>query len=327
MLEQYKHVVEELEHLERSLREQEERETQEKEKVKWELKKKFDAKPHEKECEADKPKVKLPELVITKFQGTHLDWQRFWGQFEAEIDKSDTGQVAKLSYLKELLVPQVRAVIDGLPFNSEGYTQAKNNLKTKFGRSSEVANVHIQNIMGLPVISRTNPARINEFYEKLVTNIQTLESMGKDKDIRGYVRLNLDKLPGIRANLVRLDEDWQDWGFSHLVEALRKWCERNPVPLDGNPGRRDKGRDPLLQAKQKGWKLRPCAYCKSGERKSFDKIKGIVREGRICLTTNHASTVPVLGTGLLNVDAQLLARSVMENIILQFVTRILTSCC
>ena len=57
-----------------------------------------------------------------KFQGMHLDWHRYWGQFEVEIDKSDIGQVAKFSYLKELLVPRVRAIIDGLPFDSEGYT-------------------------------------------------------------------------------------------------------------------------------------------------------------------------------------------------------------
>lgn len=141
--------------------------------------------------------------MITKFQGTHLDWQRFWGQFEAEIDKSDIGPVAKFSYLKELLVPRVRTTIHGLPFTSEGYTRAKNIQKTKYGRPSEVANAHVQSIMGLPVITGTNPARICEFYEKLVTNIQTLESMGKEKEIRGYVRLTLDKLPGIRADLLR----------------------------------------------------------------------------------------------------------------------------
>ena len=32
--------------------------------------------------------TKLPKLVITMFQGTHLDWQRFWSQFETEIDES-----------------------------------------------------------------------------------------------------------------------------------------------------------------------------------------------------------------------------------------------
>ena len=48
-------------------------------------------------------------------------------------------------------------------------------LKTKYGRPSEVANAHVQSIMGLPVITGTNPAIICAFYEKLVTNIQTLE--------------------------------------------------------------------------------------------------------------------------------------------------------
>ena len=32
--------------------------------------------------------VKLPKLVITKFNSTHQDWLRFWNQFEAEINKS-----------------------------------------------------------------------------------------------------------------------------------------------------------------------------------------------------------------------------------------------
>ena len=53
--------------------------------------------------------------MITKCQETHLDWQRLKGQFKAERDKSNIGQVAKFSYLNELLVPRVRAVIDGMP--------------------------------------------------------------------------------------------------------------------------------------------------------------------------------------------------------------------
>ena len=75
--------------------------------------------------------------------------------------------------------------------------------------------------MVLSVITETNPRRINEFYEKLVTNIQTLESMGRKKDIRGNVRLTLDKLPGKRADLVRLDDNLQEWRFPQLVGALR----------------------------------------------------------------------------------------------------------
>ena len=87
--------------------------------------------------------------------------------------------------MKELLLPRVKADIDGLRFNSEEYTPAKNILMNIYGKPREVANAHIQCIMGLPVITETNPTRINESYEKLITNVQTLESMGKDKDIRG----------------------------------------------------------------------------------------------------------------------------------------------
>ena len=173
--------------------------------------------------------VKLPKLVITKFQGTPLDWQRFWSQFETEIDKAEIRQVAKFSYLKELLVSKVRMSIDGLPFTSEGYERAKNILKTKYGKPSEVSNAHVQQIISLQTVRGSQPGKIHEFYETLVTNVHALETLGKIKEINGYVRVTLDKLPDIRADLVRLDEDWQDWGFSQMIEALRKWCERNQV--------------------------------------------------------------------------------------------------
>ena len=79
--------------------------------------------------------TKLPKLVITKFSGTHVDWLRFWNQFEAQIPA-----VTKFSYLKELLEKKVRVNVDGLPFNSEGYERAKKILKTKYGKTSEIIN-------------------------------------------------------------------------------------------------------------------------------------------------------------------------------------------
>ena len=69
-------------------------------------------------------KVKLPKLLITRFNGTHIDWFRFWNQFESEIDRSELP--AKFSYLKELISPKVRVIIDGSPIISEGYNRAKN---------------------------------------------------------------------------------------------------------------------------------------------------------------------------------------------------------
>ena len=107
-------------------------------------------------------------------------------------------------------------------------------LTSRYGKTNEVAPTHIQCITSLLVISNYNPNCIQEFYEKLTIIVQALETTKKLKDIKGYVRLTLDKLPGIRADLVRLDDNWQQGDFCQLVDSLRRWTERNPKTA-GNP--------------------------------------------------------------------------------------------
>ena len=133
--------------------------------------------------------------------------------------------------MKELFDPKVRNCIDGLPFTTEGYERAKNILKSKYGKSSEVINAYVQNIIRLPVIISSNANKILAFYETLVTNVQSLETLGKLTEVSGYVRMTLDKLEVIRIDLVRTDDSWQEWKFPQLVEALRKWTEGNPPKL------------------------------------------------------------------------------------------------
>ena len=116
----------------------------------------------------DEVRVKLPKPVISQFEGTHLDWFRFLNQYETQIDKSGISPISKFSYLKELLAPKTRVLIDGLPFITEGYKRAKVVLKSKFGKPSEVAKAHIENVISLPVINNSHPGRIHSFYEKLV---------------------------------------------------------------------------------------------------------------------------------------------------------------
>ena len=44
-----------------------------------------------------KVNTKLPKLVITKYNGTHAYWLRFWNQFEAEIHAADIPAVTKFA--------------------------------------------------------------------------------------------------------------------------------------------------------------------------------------------------------------------------------------
>ena len=230
------------------------------------MKKSDTAEPRDRDINA-----RLPKLTITPFKGTLLDWQRFWNQFTTEIDKKNMPCVTKFSYLRELVDGNVQPLINGLPFTTEGYARAKSILSSKYGRSSEVANAHIQEILALPTvylhrnISSQDVKTIHDFYEKLLTHVQALDTMGKLNEIKGYVRMTLDKLPDIRADLVRTSEDWQDWNFEQLLKALTQWTERNPLQSNQSPVKRKT--TPLLQTNKNSY---CCVYCESPTHKSFE---------------------------------------------------------
>ena len=79
--------------------------------------------------------------------------------------------------------------------------------------------------------TRITEGQVTRILQKLATNVKALETMGKIKEINGYVRVSLDKLPSIRADPVCLhvDDKRQEWSFPQMLEALRKWCDRDPL--------------------------------------------------------------------------------------------------
>ena len=83
-------------------------------------------------------------------------------------------------------------------------------MKNKNGRTSEIVNAYVQNTMALPSVSGSNPAKIHQFYNKLLFNVLALETLGRLQDVDGYVGMSLDKVEAIRGALVRTDDDWQD---------------------------------------------------------------------------------------------------------------------
>ena len=113
--------------------------------------------------------------------------------------------------------------INGLPFTTEGYTCAKNILKTNHGNTSEIVRAYITNIQELPTITGRKINMIHEFIKTLNYNVQSLETLGKLSQCLSMVRGILDKLPGIKAELVAKQVGWQDWRLTELLGALENW--------------------------------------------------------------------------------------------------------
>ena len=189
--------------------------------------------------------------------------------------------------------PKIRKEIDGLPFLCEGYERAKQILKRKCRKPSEVVNAYVANIMSLPIINGSQPNKIHEFYEKLLFNVQSLETMGKLQEVNGIVRMTIDKLPGI-GDLVRTDDSWREWNFPQFVEELRKWTERNPIQTKSNE---KPLRDKSYQTQQKDERDRECVYCEKPDHRSVDCKTVTTLDERKRLLSNTVLIVPEANTG------------------------------
>ena len=131
--------------------------------------------------------------MITKYNGALENRLSFWNLY--------LPAVTKFAYLKELVEPRVLKGIDGLPFTTEGYKRAKTILNTNYGKMSEIVNAYIENILALPFISGTQPAKVHDFYEALLYNVQSLETLGKTSECVALVRGILNKLLGIKTDV------------------------------------------------------------------------------------------------------------------------------
>ena len=121
-------------------------------------------------------KAKLPKLVITKFDGSYTDWNRFQGQFSETINKTSVSAFTKFAYLRELLCDKVKRTVEALPYTPEGYDRAKAIFLERYGKESEIIKAYVKEILELPHIPTANVKRIHESSEKLIYNVQSLQT-------------------------------------------------------------------------------------------------------------------------------------------------------
>ena len=136
----------------------------------------------------------------------------------------------------------------------------------------------------LPVISGTHPAKIHDFFETLLYNVQSLETLGKTSDCKALVRGVLNKLPGIKAELVQGKPDWKTWDFTQLINALRGWKEIHPREIAKSRDRSFYVEDQAPNAP------RGCVFCNNTSHKPSDCTvissaadrKKFLQEKRLC---------------------------------------------
>ena len=79
------------------------------------------------------------------------------------------------------------------------------------------------------IVLGTKHGRVKEFYDTLAINYEALRAMGAHKKVEVLVLSSLEKLPRVKPDITRNDENWEKWTFDQLLEELRKRLKRNQV--------------------------------------------------------------------------------------------------
>ena len=182
------------------------------------------------ETQATSTQVKLPKLKITPFNGSPTDWIRFENMFTTQIhNKSNLADEEKFGYLLESVDKKVKEKIANLKPSRAGYNTAWERLKKDYGHPSLVINTHLEAIINLPAVKGANYERVKEFYEKICQRYDALQTLGEGTMLKGLVMTMLNKVPNIRSDLVRTDDNWEEWEVTEFIQSLQQWLRRNKV--------------------------------------------------------------------------------------------------
>ncbi len=200
--------------------------------------------------------AKLPKLKITPFKGTPTDWVRFENIFLTQVHEKPITDEEKFGYLLEMVCQKVRDKIANLKPGEIGYKTAWDRLKKEYGQTKLVVNAHIDEIVNLPVVKGYS------YTKDLCRNYDALLTLGEAAMLKGFVMTTVNKLPQVKPDLVRMDENWENWDMAGLIDEIRKWLSRHTVdqgeirkegtwftPKDGAT-ERNSGKTPL------------CIFCK-----------------------------------------------------------------
>ena len=80
------------------------------------------------------PATKLPELLLSKFDGDVTTWHSFWDSYESAVhNNASLSDVNKFTYLKSLVLKSAKDAIEGLALKAANYEEAVAILKKRFG--------------------------------------------------------------------------------------------------------------------------------------------------------------------------------------------------
>ena len=134
--------------------------------------------------------------------------------------------MVKLVYLLQSLRAGWQELIGNIPKNEEGWDRALQLLKNEYGQDRSVFVALTEEIIGSLVVKGVRSYNIKQFYGTFCVNDETLKALKGYRKAESHVLPTLAELPGIKADLIRNDDDWENRSFDNLLREMQK-CEKS----------------------------------------------------------------------------------------------------
>ena len=135
--------------------------------------------------------VNLPTLRVPKFSGDPTDWPNFWSFFDNLVHSNPHfSTVVKFTHLRESLTEQAAESIRGFVHPSEGYEEAVNLLRERYGDRTIVKKQLMRKLFKLSVPSTTKDSLLS-FVNEVDTLMRSLKVYVKDPEDNWVIPLIL----------------------------------------------------------------------------------------------------------------------------------------
>ena len=117
-------------------------------------------------------KLKLPKLVLPKFNGDVTQFRSFWDSFKSAIDgNKDLSEIDKFNYLHALLEGAASRAIQGLPLSKANQKIAVQIIEEQFGRPQQIISAHMEDLLKIPSCCSDKTSHLHSVYDKIHINV------------------------------------------------------------------------------------------------------------------------------------------------------------
>ncbi|XP_059049504.1 uncharacterized protein LOC131844595 [Achroia grisella] len=148
----------------------------------YQLKNRLNNQDGEDTTKTNRSNLKLPKLELVQFDDNPKSWLGFWSQFKKIHEDANIDSETKFQYLIQAMKnnSKAKSFVESYPPTKENYNIAVKTLKDRFAKEDILIEIYVRELLLL--VSTKNSVSIDCLYDKIVANLQILESLGISKD-------------------------------------------------------------------------------------------------------------------------------------------------